>query len=137
VTLDNDALRECVGITADQLQQVVGLLAGSDITELDLTVGAARLSVRRSVSAVAPPPVAIAPVEAQPLAIASPLVGIFRAAVGAGETVELGQSIGAIEALGMPTSVDAPHSGTVEQVLVSDGSPVEYGEPLLVLRRAD
>jgi biotin carboxyl carrier protein len=35
----------------------------------------------------------------------------------------------------MPTSVDAPQSGTVEDLLVQDGSPVEYGQPLIVLRR--
>ena len=39
------------------------------------------------------------------------------------------------EALGLPTNVDAPHTGTVEDVLVTDGSPVEYGQPLVVLRR--
>ena len=36
----------------------------------------------------------------------------------------------------MPTNVDAPHSGTVEELLVEAGSPVEYGQPLLILRRA-
>jgi biotin carboxyl carrier protein len=44
--------------------------------------------------------------------------------------------IGAIEALGMPTNVDAPQEGTVEDLLVLDGGPVEYGQPLLLLRRA-
>jgi biotin carboxyl carrier protein len=71
------------------------------------------------------------------LAITSPLVGIFHPAVQAGQQVQTGQSIGAIEALGMPTSVDAPQSGTVEDLLVQDGSPVEYGQPLLILRRGD
>jgi biotin carboxyl carrier protein len=35
----------------------------------------------------------------------------------------------------MPTSVEAGQSGIVEALLVQDGSPVEYGQPLLVLRR--
>jgi biotin carboxyl carrier protein len=34
----------------------------------------------------------------------------------------------------MPTSVDAPQGGSIEEVLVEDGVPVEYGQPLLVLR---
>ena len=51
--------------------------------------------------------------------------------------LEAGQSIGAIEALGMPTSVDAPQSGTIEDLLVQDGSAVEYGQPLLIMRRAN
>lgn len=132
-----DALGQCAGLSADQLSQILALLAESDIAELDVTLGATRLSLRRSPSprpAVSPSE-QLAPSEPPSLAIASPLVGIFRAAVSSGDSVEPGQSIGAIEALGMPTSVDAPRSGTVEDVLVQDGSPVEYGQPLVVLRR--
>jgi biotin carboxyl carrier protein len=137
VSLNGDALLECVGVTAGQLTDVLGLLAGSDITALDVTLGTTRLSLRRAASsaltATAPrPAVAQEPLS---LAIASPLVGIFRPSVTTGDQVVPGQSIGAIEALGMPTSVDAPQSGTVEELLVQDGSPVEYGEPLLILRR--
>jgi acetyl-CoA carboxylase biotin carboxyl carrier protein len=55
--------------------------------------------------------------------------------VHAGDEVTAGQAIGAIDSLGIPTNVDAPQAGTVEDVLVGDGSPVEYGQPLLVLRR--
>jgi acetyl-CoA carboxylase biotin carboxyl carrier protein len=62
-------------------------------------------------------------------------VGIFRSLVQSGETILSGQPIGAIEALGMPTNVDAPEGGIVDDVLVHDGSPVEYGQPLLTLRR--
>ena len=38
--------------------------------------------------------------------------------------------------MGMPTSVEAPQTGTIEELLVGDDSPVEYGQPLLILRRA-
>ena len=62
---------------------------------------------------------------------------MFRPSVVTGDMLEAGQSIGAIEALGMPTSVDAPQSGTVEDLLVQDGSAVEYGQPLLIMRRAN
>ncbi|HEX8968141.1 MAG TPA: biotin/lipoyl-containing protein [Chloroflexota bacterium] len=133
----DDALGQCAGLSADQLAQILSLLAESDIAELEVTLGATRLSLRRSPSPrpAVTPGEALAPSEPPSLAIASPLVGIFRAAVSSGDSVEPGQSIGAIEALGMPTSVDAPRSGTVEDVLVQDGSPVEYGQPLVVLRR--
>jgi biotin carboxyl carrier protein len=133
-----DPLVKCAGLTAAQLSEVLNLLAGSDIVELDVTIGSTRLSLRRAATVSVPPNVPEPAVAQQPpsLAIASPLVGIFRPSVSPGEQVALGQSIGAIEALGMPTSVDAPQSGTVEELLVHDGSPVEYGEPLLVLRRA-
>jgi biotin carboxyl carrier protein len=133
-----DPLRDHTGVSADELSQMLDLVAGTDIAELFITNGATRLSLRRPPTPVAPSPVMHHPPPTEPpsLAIASPLVGIFPPAVSAGDTVQPGQSIGAIEALGMPTSVDAPQSGTVEDLLVQDGSPVEYGQPLLVLRRA-
>jgi len=143
VSPDDDALLECAGVSADQLTDVLGLLAGSDITELDVTLGATRLSLRRAATTAADqtddttqPSASSSDVEPTTLAITSPLVGIFHPSIASGEDVQQGQSIGAIEALGMPTSVDAPHSGTVEELLVHDGSPVEYGEPLLILRRS-
>jgi acetyl-CoA carboxylase biotin carboxyl carrier protein len=139
VTSADDPLLESAGVSASQLAAILDLVAGSDIAELDVAVGGTRLSLRR------PPVLGVSPgqhqagasaAETGPLAIGSPLVGIFRSSVAPGETVLPGQSIGAIEALGMPTNVEAPQSGTVEDVLVEDGSPVEYGQPLLTLRRA-
>jgi acetyl-CoA carboxylase biotin carboxyl carrier protein len=133
-----DPLRERAGISADELADLLSLVGATDVTEIDITVGSTRLTVRRvpgpaGVRAVT----AEEPREPRSLAIASPLVGIFRPSVASGDALDAGQSIGAIEALGMPTSVDAPQSGTVEDLLVQDGSPVEYGQPLLILRRGD
>lgn len=131
-----DPLQACAGLTAGQLGDLLGLLAATDVTELDVTIGATRLSVRRpGVPSAAAPATDVR--EPRSLAIASPLVGVFRPSVATGARLEAGQSIGAIEALGMPTSVDVPQSGTVEDLLVQDGSAVEYGQPLLILRRAD
>jgi biotin carboxyl carrier protein len=134
---DPDPLFERAGISGPELAEMLGLIAGTDIAELDVTVDGTRLSLKRSpVATTADTSVAVAPTEKPPsLAIASPQVGIFRAAVSAGERVASGQSLGAIEALGMPTNVEAVQSGIVEALLVQDGSPVEYGQPLLVLRR--
>ena len=136
-----DPLFDQTGVSADELGQLLDLLATTDITQLDITVGVTRLSLRRPPTA--PPVAGVAangaprPVEREPssLAIASPLVGIFRPSVSVGESVSPGQPIGAIEALGMPNTVDAPQGGTVEDLLVPTGSPVEYGQPLLILRR--
>ena len=112
------------------------MLAGTDVTELDVTVASTHLTLRRPATPELETTIA-APLADEPraLAITSPLVGIFHASVTSGDHVQPGQSIGAVEALGMPTSVDAPQTGTVEELLVHDGSPVEYGQPLLILRR--
>jgi biotin carboxyl carrier protein len=137
-----DPLFEQVGVSAAQLGELLELLSGTDVTELDVTLSGARLTLRRKPTPRLP--ISDGTQSTQPqtegesptLAIASPLVGIFRPTVSVGESLSPGQSIGAIEALGMPTTVDAPQGGTVEDVLVAAGSPVEYGQPLLVLRRA-
>jgi len=133
-----DPLRERAGVSADELTDLLSLVGASDITELDVTLGSTRLTVRRSAAQASVRAAAVEESrEPRSLAIASPLVGIFRPSVASGDALEAGQSIGAIEALGMPTSVDVPQSGTVEDLLVQDGSPVEYGQPLLILRRGD
>jgi biotin carboxyl carrier protein len=134
-----DPLLQCSGLSQADLTAVLDLVAGTDVVELDLTIPGSRVVLRRppllTASAAEPAEPAHAE-ESAPVAIASPLVGIFHPAVRAGDAVDHGQAIGAIESLGMPTSVDAPHAGTVEELLVPDSGPVEYGQPLLLLRRA-
>ena len=139
---DEDPLLVTAGLSGSQLDDLLALLGSSDITELDVTVEGTRLSLRRPAIGTADS----APYESEPppafehdsasVAIASPLVGIFRPSVHPGEALQPGQSIGAIEALGMPTSVDAPHAGIVEQLLVANGAPVEFGQPLVLISRA-
>ena len=73
--------------------------------------------------------------------VESPMVGTFYRASGpdAKPFVEIGQSVSAgdtlciIEAMKIMNRIEAEKSGTVRAVLVDDGSPVEYGEPLVVL----
>jgi acetyl-CoA carboxylase biotin carboxyl carrier protein len=132
-----DPLLDVAGLSADELRQMLGLVAGTDIAELDVSLGAMRFRLRRpAVTApAAAPSLSAAAAEPSSLAITSPLVGIFRPSVIAGDALSAGQSIGAIEALGMPTSVDAPQGGIVAELLVLEGGPVEYGQPLLIVRR--
>ena len=139
-----DPLFAQLGVGVEQIQALLEMASGTDITELDVTVNGTRVRLRRPPHVWSADDVASSPVsdgatetlpDSAPLAIASPMVGLFRAVVSAGDAVQTGQSIGRIEVLGMPTSVEAPQSGTVDEVLVSDGSPVEYGQPLLTLRR--
>jgi biotin carboxyl carrier protein len=135
--LSDDPLLACAGLRPAELAEMLALVAGTDICQLDVTFGTTRFSLRRPPASMARPALSgtAPPAEPSSLAITSPLVGVFRPSVNTGETVQPGQSIGAIEALGMPSSVDAPQGGTVEELLVEAGSPVEYGQPLLILRR--
>ena len=136
-----DPLESCAGVSADELRALLALVSDTEVTELDITIGATRLSLRRAAGshladAVTADRESRLSEEPATLAIASPLVGVFRPSVVAGDAVEHGEPIGAVEALGLPTTVDSPQTGTVEQVLVADGGAVEYGQPLVILRRA-
>ena len=50
-----------------------------------------------------------------------------------GQTVAAGQTLLLIEAMKTFNQIKAPKAGTVARILVASGSPVEYGEPLLIL----
>lgn len=76
-----------------------------------------------------------------PGAVTSPMVGTcyLAAEPGAtpfitlGATVSEGQTVLIIEAMKTMNHIPAPKSGTVKRILVEDGSPVEYGAPLLII----
>lgn len=74
--------------------------------------------------------------------IKSPIVGTFYAGpspeagpfVRAGDKVEAGQTVCIIEAMKLMNEIEADISGEIARVLVENGQPVEYGEPLFALR---
>ena len=74
--------------------------------------------------------------------IKSPIVGTFFAApnpeagpfVKAGDTVQAGQTVCIIEAMKLMNEIEADIGGEVVRVMVENGQPVEYGEPLFALR---
>jgi len=146
-----------------ELEQLIGMVKNSQVGELTLRQGEARLTLRK-----APNPqgmsVALVPsynsthlelvgdededdgiVEApnlklveteEEIPITSPLVGIFhhvKPVVGLGAKVKAGQKIGLIEAMKLVNDVTAPADGTISDVLIEDGLPVEYGQTLFVL----
>ena len=74
--------------------------------------------------------------------VSAPLVGVFRAnarpggkPLVPGDVVREGQVIAAIEALNVWNEVEATEAGRVREVIASDGMPVEYGQPLLIIER--
>ncbi|MBI2755343.1 MAG: hypothetical protein HYX52_01395 [Chloroflexi bacterium] len=129
-----------------ELRALLALVQGTDLEELEVQHGGLKLHLRRDLSGVlvrASPSAGALEAAAEQaqsewrLAVTSPLVGVFRTSIAEGSTVESGQALGSIEAMGLRTSVDAPRGGLVEQLLSQDGQPVEYGQPLLVLVRED
>ena len=76
-----------------------------------------------------------------PGAVTSPMVGTcyLQAEPGTdpfvtvGKVVEEGETVLIIEAMKTMNQIPAPHSGTVRRVMVEDGTPVEYGAPLMII----
>jgi acetyl-CoA carboxylase biotin carboxyl carrier protein len=101
------------------------------------------------VVAGAPPPAAgapAAPVEGEAAVpeghvIRSPMVGTFyrssapgaKSFVEVGQTVKSGDTLCIIEAMKLLNEIEADRDGTVKAILVENGQPVEYGEPLFIL----
>jgi acetyl-CoA carboxylase biotin carboxyl carrier protein len=145
---------------ADNVRELAKLLAETDLTEIEVQKGDLRIRVARNVTltVAAAPGVAMGP-SAQPSAAAapaiaaatdaarkentvtSPMVGTaFRRPspeakpfVEIGATVKEGERILLIEAMKTFNEITAPRSGTVSEILVEDGQPVEFGEPLMVI----
>jgi acetyl-CoA carboxylase biotin carboxyl carrier protein len=90
-------------------------------------------------SSAAPPP--SSPAEVLHV-IKSPIVGTFYAApnpesgpfVKVGDSVQAGQTVCIIEAMKLMNEIEADISGEVARIMVENGQPVEYGEPLFALR---
>jgi acetyl-CoA carboxylase biotin carboxyl carrier protein len=93
--------------------------------------------------AVAPVASASAPAPATELAgaVKSPMVGTVYLSsqpgaapfVKPGDRVSAGQTLMIVEAMKVMNPIAAPRAGAVKSVLVDDGAPVEYGQPLLIL----
>ncbi|KIF81074.1 acetyl-CoA carboxylase biotin carboxyl carrier protein [Noviherbaspirillum autotrophicum] len=86
-------------------------------------------------------PVAAAPAEPEGHVVKSPMVGTFYRAsapgkppfVEVGSTVKEGDTLCIIEAMKLLNEIDADASGVIKQILVENGQPVEFGQPLFVI----
>lgn len=92
-------------------------------------------------AAAAPAPAAPEDPAQHPGAVTSPMVGTCYLAaepgatpfVTVGATVAEGQTVLIIEAMKTMNHIPAPRAGTVRRILVEDGTPVEYGAPLMII----
>ena len=140
-----------------KLKKLIDLVEESGIAELEVTEGeekvrivkTGRTAIETSVAIPAAPAVMAAPAAAVPVApaepeghvVKSPMVGTFyraaspgaKAFVEVGDTVKKGQPICIIEAMKLMNEIESDADGIVKAVLVDNGQPVEYGEPLIVI----
>jgi acetyl-CoA carboxylase biotin carboxyl carrier protein len=148
-------------IDPDLVRTLATLLSDSDLAEMEIEKGDLRIKLVRHTAvtnaphmqqpvmvSAAPAPASFpaasapeAPAADHPGAVKSPMVGtVYRRAspdakpfVEVGSAVKAGEKILLVEAMKTFNEIVAPRAGTVSAVLVEDGQPVEYGQPLLVI----
>ncbi|HEY8585849.1 MAG TPA: acetyl-CoA carboxylase biotin carboxyl carrier protein [Rhodanobacter sp.] len=144
-----------------KIKKLIDLLEESNLAELEIKEGEEVVRLSRvpknaapaaapvaAVAAPAPAPVAAAPAEAPPAdalpaghVVKAPMVGTFYvsatpgapAFVKVGQQVKAGETLGIIEAMKMFNQIDADVAGTVQAILVENGQPVEFDEPMFVI----
>ena len=147
-----------------KVKKLIEMLEASEIDEIEIQEGeeSVRISRRRAgsepapavVRGVEPPrPPAEAPAPAPEVAdaaepeeniVKAPMVGIFYESQAPGKPsfVELGQAVKEgdvlciIEAMKIMNQVEAERGGVVSKIMVENGEPVEYGQPLFIIREA-
>jgi len=143
-----------------KIKKLIELLEESDIEELEIKEGddSVRICRRRQEVPVAQPtfvaaaPVPSAPAEANPAssapenelnghAIRSPMVGTYYSApspsapvfIEVGQVIKAGDVICIVEAMKMMNQIEADKSGTISAILIENGQPVEFDQPLITL----
>lgn len=143
-------------IDLNQVRELIDLLKESEINELELNQGELSLRLRNQGEVQVAQTVATAPAIAAPVAVestgsatpavsadsfTSPMVGTFYQSsspendpfVSVGARVKKGQTLCIIEAMKVMNQIEADRDGEVKDIIVSNGQPVEFGEPLFVI----
>jgi acetyl-CoA carboxylase biotin carboxyl carrier protein len=144
-----------------KLKKLIDLVEDSGIAELEITEGEEKVRISRYGQApqmmqyaqqpqMMPAPVQVSQptaetpaVPAQPEGhiVKSPMVGSFYRAsspeakpfVEVGQSVTAGETLCIIEAMKLLNEIEADQSGVIKAILIENGQPVEYGEPLFII----
>ncbi len=151
------AAKKTAEFDPDLVRELANLLTETGLSEIEYALGDLRVRVARNahpaggagavgaapvVSNVIPAPAREADaVLDHPGLITSPMVGVVYITaepslppfVKVGDAVEAGTTVLLIEAMKVFNPIKAPRAGVVTRILVSNGVPVEYGEPLLII----
>jgi acetyl-CoA carboxylase biotin carboxyl carrier protein len=138
------------------IRDLAAILDETGLSEIEIEKAGIRLRVARTIQMVAAAPMAAAAaapraaattaggktdLSGHPGLVASPMVGTAYVApspgappfVKVGDMVKEGQTLLIIEAMKTMNQIPAPREGRVTQIIISDGQPVEFGEPLMVV----
>jgi acetyl-CoA carboxylase biotin carboxyl carrier protein len=153
---DDKTAAKFTSVDGALIRELALLLDETSLTEIEIERAGLRVRVARNVSIAAslPPsgqPAAALPVSAAPAGdadmakhpgvVPSPMVGTAywssepgaKPFIEVGSKVTVGQTLLIIEAMKTMNQIPSPRAGTVTQILVEDGQPVEFGEPLVII----
>src|SRR5215468_2990167 len=148
--------KEKLAVDPDIVRELARLLDETGLSEIEFERDGQRIRVARQAQPAAPAPVRLAAVVDAPLTVAeaapldpakhpgvvtSPMVGTAyvgpepgaRPFVEVGSQVKVGDTLLIVEAMKTMNRIPSPRAGTVVQVLIEDGQPVEFGEPLMII----
>ncbi len=147
-------------VDIELVRQLAAVLDDTNLTEIEVEDGDRKVRVARTVTAApvayaAPAPVAATPAAApvsmpsdpasitpaHENAVKSPMVGTAylsaepgaKPFVAVGQSVKAGETLLIVEAMKVMNPIAAPHGGTVKAILVDNGQPVEFDQPLVVV----
>ena len=146
-----------------KLKKLIDLVEESGISELELTEGEEKVRISRAMmpsqqpiahymaspqlvataTHATPVPVAAVPLvaEVEGHVVKSPMVGTFyrssspdsKAFIDVGSKVAVGETLCIIEAMKLLNEIECDFAGEIKKILVENGQPVEYGEPLFII----
>ncbi|MGN6849806.1 MAG: acetyl-CoA carboxylase biotin carboxyl carrier protein [Sphingomicrobium sp.] len=145
------------------VRELASLLTENELTEIEVADGERRIKVKREPAAVIGIPAAAAPAQAAPAlsappmhakedvgaaeeevagnAVKSPMVGTAylspepggAAFIEVGKAVKAGDTLLIVEAMKVMNPITAPEGGVVRKILIADGQPVEFDQPLVII----
>jgi acetyl-CoA carboxylase biotin carboxyl carrier protein len=148
----NGAMR----VDTDLVRELAELLSANELTEIEVEDGDRKIKVRREAApliaaapammaapaqAIGAPAATVAAEEPAGNSVKSPMVGTAflspepgaKPFVAVGDSVKPGDTLLIVEAMKVMNPITAPAGGVVKQLLVSDGQPVEFDQPLVIL----
>jgi acetyl-CoA carboxylase biotin carboxyl carrier protein len=145
-------------IDPKQVRELAKLLADNELTEIEVADGDRRIRVKREPAQVIGTAAAVAPaLSAPPMhakedvgaaedvvtgnTVKSPMVGTAflspqpdaKPFIAVGEAVKAGDTLLIVEAMKVMNPITAPEGGVVKKILIADGQPVEFDQPLVII----